>query len=108
MRSCNKEAKSGKEKLDELNRTLKPMNQTTTDPIPLPEPMPAIHAQSMHNLPYVVTGGMVIGTVPKPSEKRKKKGLISRGQRGLVVGVDNPMDRLPSSYELRRKIRVKG
>ena len=74
VRTCNKEAKSGKDKLNELNRTLKPAKQTTTDPIPLPEPMPAIHAQAMHNLPYVVTGGTAIGKVPVPNKKKRANG----------------------------------
>ena len=78
VRSCTKEAKSGKEKLDELNAALM-QNGTTPVPINIPEPMPTIQAQAMHNLPYVSTGGTMVGRPPEPSRKQKSvRGLDTK------------------------------
>ena len=69
-------ARSGREKLDELNKALRPVVAANAEPATCPEAMPLINQNAMHNLPYVVTGGTAIGILPTPSKK------IAVGKRG--------------------------
>ena len=62
--------------LDKLNSTLKPAVPEVREPIPEPPSLPVIHPRAMHNSPYVTTGGTAIGTVPKPTQTKR------RGERG--------------------------
>lgn len=76
IKDCVEMAKSGQEKLNELNEALRPVVAANTQPTVCPESLPQIDPVAMHNLPYVVTGFTAIGTLPIPSIKRKI------GQRG--------------------------
>lgn len=83
MKSCVERAKSGQEKLDELNNTLKPTVAANTSPAVICEALPDIQQAAMHNLPYITTGGTAIGTIPSQTNKRKRgdRGK-DRGRRG--------------------------
>lgn len=69
-------ARSGREKLNELNNALRPVVTANLEPADYPEAMPIINQNAMHNLPYVVTGGTAVGTLPIPINRR------SVGERG--------------------------
>ena len=71
VRACVERAKSGQDKLDELNNALKPSTAANRQPASLPETMPVIHPNAMHNLPFVTTGGTAVGSLPSPSKKRR-------------------------------------
>eukprot|EP00956_Cyclotella_meneghiniana_P034536 scaffold105890_cov72-Cyclotella_meneghiniana.AAC.1 len=84
IKDCVEMAKSGQDRLDELNSALIPMVAANSERATCPEALPQINPVAMHNLPYVVTGGTAIGTLPIPSTKRKI------GQRGKDRQVRKP------------------
>ena len=71
VRACVERAKSGQDKLNELNIALRPLGEENRQPATMPEAMPTIHPDAMHNLPFVTTGGTAIGKIPTPCKKRK-------------------------------------
>lgn len=77
MKECVRKAKEGQELLNELNQNLKPAEPEVAEPVPNPDPLPAIQPQAMHNSQYVITGGTAIGDLPKSSGRKR-----SQGQRG--------------------------
>lgn len=83
VRSCMRKAKDGKESLDELNRILVPGKPSTEQPVADPEPMPDIPRDATHNLPYIVTAGTAVGSIPAPS-RRKRTGERGRDKPGKV------------------------
>jgi hypothetical protein len=76
VKSCVERARSGQEKLDELNIALQPKSAANQMPTGCADALPVIQPNAMHNLPFVTTGGTAIGALPIPSTKRK------RGARG--------------------------
>eukprot|EP00956_Cyclotella_meneghiniana_P003609 scaffold4428_cov57-Cyclotella_meneghiniana.AAC.1 len=78
IRDCVELARSGQEKLNELNNALRPIVAANSDPAVRPEALPLINPNAMHDLPYVVTGGTAIGILPTPVQLNKRK----IGQRG--------------------------
>jgi len=79
IRDCVEMAKSGQEKLNELNNVLRPLVAVNAEPAACPEALPQINPGAMHNLPYVLTGGTAIGTLPIPSTITKR-GIGQRGK----------------------------
>ena len=79
VKDCVEMARSGREKLNELNNALRPVVTANLETADYPEAMPIINQNAMHNLPYVVTGGTVVGTLPIPINKR------SVGERGKDI-----------------------
>ena len=78
IKNCIEFARSGQEKLNELNDALRPVIAANSEPTVRPEALPLIDPNAMHNLPYVVTGGTAIGALPIPIQSNKRKV----GQRG--------------------------
>jgi hypothetical protein len=78
VKACVERAKSGQEKLDELNNALKPAVAANSTPAAICEALPDIQQDALHNLPYVTTGGTAVGTLPLESTEKKRK----RGDRG--------------------------
>ena len=67
-------ARSGMEKLAELNAI-----QEEADPLPPilhPPPMPQPQPQALHNEPYTVVANSVIGTIPDSSSGQKRKKRV--------------------------------
>jgi hypothetical protein len=84
LSECVRRAKQGQDLLNELNNTLTSAASAFFDPIINPEQMPLMPPQAMHNAPYVITGGTVIGVIPMSSGQKCKKG-----ERGPDVEVHN-------------------
>ena len=78
IKNCIEFARSGQEKLNELNDALRPVIAANSEPTVRPEALPLIDPNAMHNLPYVVTGGTAVGALPIPMQSNKRKV----GQRG--------------------------
>ena len=78
IKNCIEIARSGQEKLNELNNALRPIVAANSEPTVRPEALPLIDANAMHNLTYVLTGGTAIGALPTPMSSNKRKS----GQHG--------------------------
>jgi hypothetical protein len=85
VKDAVKRAKSGSEKLKELNETLTPAvdereNVTQQNAIPA-RPLPAITTKALTNEPYVITAGTSIGNLPIDAAKVSKSGKRGKDRR---------------------------
>jgi hypothetical protein len=76
VKDCVERARSGKERLDELNNAVKPTVAANSEAVTCPDALPPIHPNATHNEPHVITAGTAIGLPVYPSDKRR------RGSRG--------------------------
>jgi hypothetical protein len=97
VKDCVERARSGQEKLDELNVSVAPLTPANTAPAEIVDALPSIQAIAAHNATCVTTGGMAVGSVPYPSKKSrwgergcdKKKRAMRRCGRCKLNNGDN-------------------
>jgi hypothetical protein len=69
VKDCVRNARAGKEKLDELNATISP--PVTLREAELPQAMPQPAAQALDNGPYQLVGGVLVGSDPVPTKRKR-------------------------------------
>lgn len=73
VKDCVRNARGGKEKLDELNAIISPQFEGAAPlrEAELPQAMPQPKVQALDNVPYQLVGGVLIGNDPVPTKRKR-------------------------------------